>query len=212
LYSGPRPLFPQHLDDGDQRTVARRLGDPDMEELVAGQRLRVRVELALHRGDRVSIAAICVFFADFAASAAHSLSITWRARSNSNGPASAWTRRRRRHCALALRAGRRCPIRCGLRRAFTSSAISASRTDGRDTPSCLARSRSGRKSARRAGIRPSDQTANLLAICRYSRRGSMLWNGMANGGRRRRSRRAAADPDRISPRCGAKRRRLVCSA
>ena len=53
LVQRPRPLFPQHLDDGDQRAVARRLGDPDVEELVAGERLRVRVELALHRRHRI---------------------------------------------------------------------------------------------------------------------------------------------------------------
>ena len=40
------------FDDGDQRAVARRLGDAQVEEAVAGERLRLAVELALHRVQR----------------------------------------------------------------------------------------------------------------------------------------------------------------
>jgi hypothetical protein len=53
LVQRPGALLPQHLDHGDKRTVSRRLGDANVKELVARERLRVRVELPLHDGDRV---------------------------------------------------------------------------------------------------------------------------------------------------------------
>ena len=59
-----------------QRAVAGRLGDAQVEQPVAGERLLLVLEFALHLlAAPPRSPAICAFFADFAASAAHSLSI-----------------------------------------------------------------------------------------------------------------------------------------
>ncbi len=63
----------------------------------------------------------------------------------------------------------------------TSSAINASRTDGRDTPSFSARSRSGGKRAPTGNSPASISKRSWSAIWRYKRRGSMVWIGMVGG-------------------------------
>ena len=83
------------------------------------------------------------------------------------------------------------PMRTSTRPS-TSSAISASRTDGRDTPSCFARSRSGGSRAPAENSPDAISVRIWSAICRYRRRGSMLWNGMAEPGVRGRVGGAAA--------------------
>ncbi len=72
------------------------------------------------------------------------------------------------------------PMRTSTRPS-TSSAINASRTDGLDTPSCRARSRSG--GSRCPAVYSPERTSERIwsAICRYSRRGSILWMGMVEG-------------------------------
>src|SRR6185437_6789380 len=81
-------------------------------------------------------------------------------------------------------------------RPSTSSAISASRTEGLETPSWRARSRSGGSRAP-AVYSPLLISARIWsAIWRYSRRGSMLWKGIGAG---RRPRRRKPDPRRRLP-------------
>src|SRR5437867_8190870 len=66
-------------------------------------------------------------------------------------------------------------------RPSTSSAISASRTEGRETPSFAARSRSVGSRVPTGNSPALISARNWSAICRYSRRGSMLWIGMGCG-------------------------------
>jgi len=59
----------------------------------------------------------------------------------------------------------------------TSSAISASRTDGRLTPSCWARSRSAGRRSPAANSPLAMSARNCSAICRYRRCGSIDCSG-----------------------------------
>ena len=89
MNSGPVRSSHSMLDHVDQRAVAGRFGDAQVEHPVARQRLAPASISRSISSSASSIAATCACFADFAASAAHSASITYRARNSSNGPAAA---------------------------------------------------------------------------------------------------------------------------
>ena len=113
-----------------------------------------------------------------AASAAISPSITRRARSSSSGPHSlAGTCAQ---CVLPLRASTYTPepVRTSTQPS-TSRAIRASRTEGRLTPSCLARSRSAGKRLPAVNSPLQMSERNCSAICRYRRLGSTVCRGTA---------------------------------
>ena len=177
-------LLPQHLHDGDQRSVAGGLRDAQMEQTILSERL------ACHRSFRVPFPPALP--RSRARGSFRRLGGKRRAFAFDHIPRAQeleWTRRRvgtLRGARLATRQHVDPRSDADFDHAPRFRERSAlSRTDGRETPSCRARSRSG------GNREPAGNSPLLIrpriwsAICRYNRRGSMLWNGMGGGMRRR---------------------------
>ena len=156
LVQRPGALVPQHLDDRDQRAVPRRLGDADVEQLVAGQRLLVGVELPLHHAR-----ALPRWPRPAASSPISRRAPRIRLRSRGARAAARTARPRRarraapRRCLRPPGPARRSPTRSAPRPGPRPRARSAPRAPTAATRRAASRGRAPAAAARPAGIRPS---------------------------------------------------------